>query len=141
MEERGATVTEYSLHGWVMADLAYQGILAAGPQFDREAVIEATNQFTDYTGGGMTAPVDYSRQHNPPTIDDPVTNGPAQRCFGYVTITGGEFELIGDPEKPWTCWRSEEHTSELQSLMRISYAVFCWQKKNNKKNNKRTTNY
>src|SRR3546814_8682456 len=24
--------------------------------------------------------------------------------------------------------RSEEHTSELQSLMRISYAVFCWQK-------------
>src|SRR3546814_3315184 len=30
--------------------------------------------------------------------------------------------------------RSEEHTSELQSLMRISYAVFCLQKKN-------TTNY
>src|SRR3546814_1081229 len=28
-------------------------------------------------------------------------------------------------------WRSEEHTSELQSLMRISYAVFCLQKKNN----------
>src|SRR3546814_5057176 len=25
--------------------------------------------------------------------------------------------------------RSEEHTSELQSLMRISYAVFCWTKK------------
>src|SRR3546814_2613220 len=28
-------------------------------------------------------------------------------------------------------WRSEEHTSELQSLMRISYAVFCLKKKNN----------
>src|SRR3546814_5900502 len=27
------------------------------------------------------------------------------------------------------CERSEEHTSELQSLMRISYAVFCLQKK------------
>src|SRR3546814_6083265 len=26
-------------------------------------------------------------------------------------------------------WRSEEHTSELQSLMRISYAVFCLKKK------------
>src|SRR3546814_4829483 len=26
-------------------------------------------------------------------------------------------------------WRSEEHTSELQSLMRISYAVFCMKKK------------
>src|SRR3546814_4505002 len=31
-------------------------------------------------------------------------------------------------------WRSEEHTSELQSLMRISYAVFCLKKK--KKENK-----
>src|SRR3546814_1145550 len=33
--------------------------------------------------------------------------------------------------------RSEEHTSELQSLMRNSYAVFCWQKK--KKINKDTS--
>src|SRR3546814_5447170 len=31
--------------------------------------------------------------------------------------------------------RSEEHTSELQSLMRISYAVFCLKKKNTKKHN------
>src|SRR3546814_6241042 len=29
--------------------------------------------------------------------------------------------------------RSEEHTSEIQSLMRISYAVFCLQKKNNER--------
>src|SRR3546814_7278324 len=29
-----------------------------------------------------------------------------------------------------SAWRSEEHTSELQSLMRISYAVFCLKKKN-----------
>src|SRR3546814_16749231 len=36
--------------------------------------------------------------------------------------------------------RSEEHTSELQSLMRISYAVFCLKKKTNKtyKNNNST---
>src|SRR3546814_8943133 len=35
---------------------------------------------------------------------------------------------------PWsTTWtRSEEHTSELQSLMRISYAVFCLKKKKKK---------
>src|SRR3546814_1581871 len=32
--------------------------------------------------------------------------------------------------------RSEEHTSELQSLMRISYAVFCLKKKNNHINHK-----
>src|SRR3546814_2183126 len=32
--------------------------------------------------------------------------------------------------------RSEEHTSELQSLMRISYAVFCLKKKKQKQNDK-----
>src|SRR3546814_5234215 len=34
--------------------------------------------------------------------------------------------------------RSEEHTSELQSLMRISYAVFCLKKKKTTKNKKQT---
>src|SRR3546814_1400351 len=34
---------------------------------------------------------------------------------------------VGGPDR-----RSEEHTSELQSLMRISYAVFCLNKKNKK---------
>src|SRR3546814_4633093 len=38
------------------------------------------------------------------------------------------------PSSTWrtkSFWRSEEHTSELQSLMRISYAVFCLKKTNN----------
>src|SRR3546814_10546674 len=43
------------------------------------------------------------------------------------------LELRVDPEM-----RSEEHTSELQSLMRISYAVFCLKKKN--KNTTRSRN-
>src|SRR3546814_9655260 len=34
----------------------------------------------------------------------------------------------------WVAGRSEEHTSELQSLMRISYAVFCLKKKKHKTN-------
>src|SRR3546814_7533462 len=36
--------------------------------------------------------------------------------------------------------RSEEHTSELQSLMRISYAVFCLKKKNNKNTHDKKSN-
>src|SRR3546814_4219648 len=36
----------------------------------------------------------------------------------------------------WKDERSEEHTSELQSLMRISYAVFCLKKKKKRKQNK-----
>src|SRR3546814_2611729 len=46
--------------------------------------------------------------------------------------------------KPQPLLRSEEHTSELQSLMRISYAVFCLKTKNNnnqpKKSNSTTHN-
>src|SRR3546814_6067491 len=43
----------------------------------------------------------------------------------------GEVGEEGDDVVPGL--RSEEHTSELQSLMRISYAVFCLQKKKSKK--------
>src|SRR3546814_8578876 len=49
------------------------------------------------------------------------------------------LQLRPDPlhaEDPRRAERSEEHTSELQSLMRISYAVFCLKKKNT--NNKIT---
>src|SRR3546814_7011918 len=37
-------------------------------------------------------------------------------------------------KRNWKFGRSEEHTSELQSLMRISYAVFCLKKKKKKPN-------
>src|SRR3546814_8290805 len=37
--------------------------------------------------------------------------------------------------------RSEEHTSELQSLMRISYAVFCLKKKNNTETTKKPSEH
>src|SRR3546814_3274061 len=41
----------------------------------------------------------------------------------------------GAPLRPATKGRSEEHTSELQSLMRISYAVLCLKKKKQKRHN------
>src|SRR3546814_303529 len=47
-----------------------------------------------------------------------------------VSNVGGALTPLGDP--PLFLGRSEEHTSELQSLMRISYAVFCLKKKNKK---------
>src|SRR3546814_1586436 len=48
-----------------------------------------------------------------------------------------DLRLDGDVEGGG---RSEEHTSELQSLMRISYAVFCLKKKNNTYLTNYTTN-
>src|SRR3546814_6233655 len=44
------------------------------------------------------------------------------------------FEIVSfDPKVSISLVRSEEHTSELQSLMRISYAVFCFKKKKHPK--------
>src|SRR3546814_11902806 len=51
-------------------------------------------------------------------------------------IVAEDVFLPGDDVDPIVT-RSEEHTSELQSLMRISYAVFCLKKKNST-TNKRT---
>src|SRR3546814_9679490 len=42
---------------------------------------------------------------------------------------GGSVTVFCHGHAPVTGSRSEEHTSELQSLMRISYAVFCLKKK------------
>src|SRR3546814_10271586 len=54
---------------------------------------------------------------------------------GALATYTGHASLAPPYAKDRQSWqdRSEEHTSELQSLMRISYAVFCLQKKNKKK--------
>src|SRR3546814_4147685 len=62
----------------------------------------------------------------------PETRGPGKRCSKTDTIKPA-FTAAPDiyaPVRKDAIWaRSEEHTSELQSLMRISYAVFCLKKK------------
>src|SRR3546814_8315872 len=57
-------------------------------------------------------------------IGEPVPLGPVQRLAGRGA-GAALADLLGTQ-------RSEEHTSELQSLMRISYAVFCLKKKKKK---------
>src|SRR3546814_2506615 len=50
-------------------------------------------------------------------------------CFGSLRYCSRESSCLL-PSRVRLRLRSEEHTSELQSLMRISYAVFCLKKKN-----------
>src|SRR3546814_9450795 len=72
----------------------------------------------------------------------PVTKSSAKRPNRRVWPSS--LAAVGSTAAP--PGRSEEHTSELQSLMRISYAVFCLKKKkqrssnNKKEKNKRQTN-
>src|SRR3546814_2465873 len=55
-----------------------------------------------------------------------------ESILDYLDILGSEVRLL-------TVIRSEEHTSELQSLMRISYAVFCLKKQTQISHNISTT--
>src|SRR3546814_9973104 len=54
-------------------------------------------------------------------------------CGTMRTRFEADFDKVKARSNPVPAVRSEEHTSELQSLMRISYAVFCLKKKKQKK--------
>src|SRR3546814_7090014 len=87
---------------------------------------------TAWAQGGIAAvlePGDTFESH----IDDTMTAG-----AGLNNRDAVEFVVENAPAVIERLARSEEQTSELQSLMRISYAVFCLQKKN-KKNTTRYT--
>src|SRR3546814_4432306 len=76
-----------------------------------------------YRGAGM------------PKIDEkllPVFEDVLRRNAGEVEFHQAVEEVLE------SLGRSEEHTSELQSLMRISYAVFCLKKKNRPNDHSRT---
>src|SRR3546814_5180164 len=64
-------------------------------------------------------------------------------CHGEWTMKGFRNEAIAKIREQvgkGRVIRSEEHTSELQSLMRISYAVFCLKKKTNQTRSPRLSN-
>src|SRR3546814_8762636 len=63
-----------------------------------------------------------------PVLAPPVSWVPSSLCSTTQVMPATAGRLAPAPQ------RSEEHSSELQSLMRISYAVFCLKKKKIKKN-------
>src|SRR3546814_2634720 len=93
--------------------------LAIGPQLDGESSSrDLMREARDLAGPGTEVGLVAWREQNllqarGPTVEFGFTRTPVQQWNAAVA---------------WA--RSEEHTSELQSLMRISYAVFCLQKKN-----------
>src|SRR3546814_1022189 len=68
-----------------------------------------------------------------------------QKPYAPLLALMSELWILSPKSEGWAdtvklpIGRSEEHTSELQSLMRISYAVFCLKKKNTQTNQYHTT--
>jgi ABC-type branched-subunit amino acid transport system substrate-binding protein len=104
MGKTNAKLSELSMYGWVNADLAYQGLKGAGASFDRAKVIAATNKLTNFTADGLVPPIDWTRQHEPPTQDDPATHGPKYECGALLQVKNTVFQVLAGKEKPWYCW-------------------------------------
>lgn len=100
LEQTGVVMNDYAIQGWMGADLAITGLLAAGPQFDQASVIEATNGLSDDVGGLLAIPVDWSTAH-----DAPVEGDEFEVCASYLRVRGGALELEGDPATPFSCWQ------------------------------------
>src|SRR3546814_1376200 len=86
----------------------------------------------DFLGDGLTLDIKTRPNAAPERVISPA-NGRAYVGRNLnVSISGGDRITLKRPgARALACnrVRSEEHTSELQSLMRISYAVFCLKKK------------
>src|SRR3546814_2957775 len=64
-----------------------------------------------------------------------------RQLFGTTNRVAQLLDFSSDILSGVDVYRSEEHTSELQSLMRISYAVFCLKKKNTNTQSMKSNNY
>lgn len=105
-EREGVAVHELTMVGWINADLAFTALLAAGPQFDRAAVVDAARSMTNYNADNLIESIDWSRQLRDRGTDpgsDPT------ECGAVVEVERGRFvPYSGEDGEPWLCWPTEE---------------------------------
>src|SRR3546814_8016823 len=102
-----------------------------GSDTQHGAVVPALHLSTNYSfeGFGRKRAYDYSRSGNPTRDLLAEALADLEQGVGAVVTSSGMSAVALALELVPPGARSEEHTSELQSLMRISYAVFCLQQK------------
>lgn len=83
MESTGGEVSENSLVGWLNAALFVAALEEAGPDFDRQKVIDAVNSMTDFTADGMLRGVNWA-EHGHHTREP-------DNCNVYLRVEDGRF--------------------------------------------------
>jgi branched-chain amino acid transport system substrate-binding protein len=95
-KKSGSPQNENALAGWINADLLYEGLKAASPNFSRQKVIDAINKMTDYTAGGILGGVNWQIQH---THENPLT------CQVISKVHNGTFApSFGTDTQPFVCF-------------------------------------
>jgi branched-chain amino acid transport system substrate-binding protein len=94
IHKTGGDKNENSLVGWINADEFVSGLKAAGPNFTRRKVVDATNAVTGYTAGGLIPAIDWTTAHQKET-----------ECFAIMKVVDGGFRpVFGKPGKPFVCF-------------------------------------
>jgi ABC-type branched-subunit amino acid transport system substrate-binding protein len=97
MDEVGEAPNEHLLSGWINAVLLVDGIRAAGEDFTQQSVVDAINEMTDFTAGGILPRIDWTKAHDP----DPETKA----CTAVLRVQDLEFvPTFGEPGKPFVCF-------------------------------------
>lgn len=95
IDATGGTRSENSMVGWLNADLFVRALEEAGPDFDRQAVVDAANSMTDHTADGMLPGTDWAEyghwQRNP------------RNCSVYLEVVDGEMTPTED-DTLFTCF-------------------------------------
>src|SRR3546814_2249824 len=118
--DRGLVESRSRAQAMILAGLVYPGerkIEKAGQPMAEDAAIELRGRDHPWVSRGGIK-LAHALDHFSWDVNDAV-------AMDVGSSTGGFTDVL--------LTRSEEHTSELQSLMRISYAVFCLKKKNKAK--------
>ncbi len=94
--EPGYVDNEVAMDGWLSAALFVAGLRAAGPHPTQQGLVRAINDITDFTGGGLTTPVDWRIAHT--TVTSPT-------CDAFVTVRGDRFDVTFNRGKDiWVCF-------------------------------------
>ena len=93
--EPGFVYNGVAFQGWQSAALIAAGVKAAGKDVTQASVIAATNKITDFTAGGVSAPVNWAVSHTGTTFPD---------CSAYIQVQGTKYvPVFGTGKQVFVC--------------------------------------
>jgi branched-chain amino acid transport system substrate-binding protein len=93
--EPSATYNSVALDGWLNADLFVTGLRATGPNPTQAKVVAAIDKITDYNGGGLIPPVNWTVAH---------VKSPPPSCEAFVQANQGKFHpVLGTGSSVFVC--------------------------------------
>lgn len=99
--EPAYTFNEVAIEGWLSAALFVQGLRAAGPHPTQQKLISAVNHISNFTGGGLSTPVNWAIAHT-------VVTSPS--CETFVETKGDTFRVVfNQGHDIWVCFPLHGH--------------------------------